>query len=87
MNDNDALKEAFQHGYVAACSNLVHLHDEPGMAADVFRELGIGQVELDGMDLCEYDQEAFAKISRERASGLEPDVCAKTKRPRPCRGR
>lgn len=51
MTNND-----FNIGYVLACANLVNLHDQPGMAADVMAEAGISWAEVKRMGLSEHDR-------------------------------
>lgn len=66
---------AFKTGYLLACCNLRHLHDEPGMAYDILAEAGITQAEVDAMDLSEYDARALKAIRRGRPY-LGDCICA-----------
>lgn len=63
----------FQHGYVIACANLVNLHDQPGMAADMLRELGVSWDDVRGADLSKYDMAALCKIKIESGPGVFVD--------------
>lgn len=63
MANND-----FNVGYVLACANLVNLHDQPGMAADVMAQAGISWAEVKRMGLSEYDMRALRLIRQEKAS-------------------
>jgi len=58
--------DRFNIGYVIACANLVNLHDEPGLAADVMAELGVSWADIKRMGLTEYDMKALRKIKGER---------------------
>lgn len=61
-------KRAFEHGYVIACCNLVHLHDEPGLAFDVLSELGVKKETVTAMCLTDYDNSALRQIEEARSS-------------------
>lgn len=61
-------KAAFENGYVLACCNLVHLHDEPGLAFDALSELGVTKEAVAAMDLTDYDKEALREIEEARNS-------------------
>lgn len=61
-------KADFNIGYTLACSNLVNLHDQPGIAADVMAQAGISWEEVEAMGLTEYDMKALREIKEERAS-------------------
>jgi len=63
----DAEALAFKAGYLIACCNIAHLHDEPGIACDVLAEAGITQADVKAMDLCEYDIKALTEIRRQRS--------------------
>lgn len=58
--------DRFNIGYVIACANLVNLHDEPGLAADVMAELGVSWADINRMRLTGYDMKALRKIKDER---------------------
>jgi hypothetical protein len=53
---------AWKHGYLMACCNMNSMFDRPGMAADVLGQATITQVNVDAMDLCEFDIAELAKI-------------------------
>lgn len=63
----DARKQAFAHGYLLACCNIMNLHGDSVIAFDVLAEAGISEDEATAMDLCEYDEKALAKIRAERS--------------------
>lgn len=77
---DDATKAAFNHGYVLACCNIANLHDEPSIAFDVLRELGITKAEVKAMELCDYDAKALCKIERSRGNS---SLYEKAKSPAP----
>lgn len=60
--DAERVKAAFNHGYVIACCNVANLHDEPGIAHDALRELGVTKAEVKRMGLCDYDAKALREI-------------------------
>lgn len=64
--DGERVKAAFNHGYVIACCNITNLHDEPGIAHDTLRELGVTKAEVKKMGLCDYDAKALREIERAR---------------------
>lgn len=70
MTEAEAL--AFKTGYLIACCNLVHLHDEPGLACDVLAEGGINQADVKAMGLSGYDAEALKAIRKERPTQGDP---------------
>lgn len=57
-------REAFNRGYLIACCNISHLHNEEGIAADVLTEGDLTESDLS--DLTEYDAKALSKIRSER---------------------
>lgn len=64
--DAERVKAAFNLGYVIACCNVTNLHDEPGIAHDALRELGVTKAEVKKMGLCDYDAKALREIERAR---------------------
>ncbi|MFS2326647.1 hypothetical protein U2P60_14725 [Brucella sp. H1_1004] len=60
-------KKAFKAGYVLACCNVVHQHDEPTIAHDALAELGVTKAEVKAMKLSEFDMKALRIIERDRA--------------------
>lgn len=62
MSETEGEKRAFNAGYVLACCNLQNLHDEPTIAADVLREIGISRSQVRDMGLSEYDMSALREI-------------------------
>ena len=67
----------FELGYVIACANLVNLHDQPGMAADVMSALGVSWKQIEIADLTDYDMRALREIKREKS--VRPFVDGRTK--------
>ncbi|WP_313030389.1 hypothetical protein [Brucella sp.] len=61
-------KKAFKAGYVLACCNVVHQHDEPTIAHDALGEIGVTKAEIKAMKLSEFDMKALRLIERDRAS-------------------
>ncbi|MDH0126000.1 hypothetical protein N7376_18630 [Brucella intermedia GD04153] len=55
-------KRAFRSGYIIACCNIVHLHDEPNIAHDVLSELGITRSEVKALRLDNNDMDALREI-------------------------
>lgn len=66
-------RDAFDHGYLIAVANIVNLHDEPGIAEDVLRELGVSPNAVRRLDLCDYDAKPLRALFREikRRDGLK----------------
>lgn len=62
--DDDTADKAFKFGYTLACCTLTNLHDQPGMAHDVLKDLGLTRQEVKAMGLSEYDAKALRKIER-----------------------
>ncbi|MFG1302660.1 hypothetical protein V5F34_00775 [Xanthobacter autotrophicus] len=60
------MSDDFNTGYVIACANLVHLHDEPSMAADMMSQLGISWADVLRMGLSDYDMDVLRKIREEK---------------------
>ncbi|MBN8241742.1 hypothetical protein JF546_01800 [Nitratireductor aquimarinus] len=52
----------FERGYVIACANLMALHDNEVIAADVLRELGIHWSKIARAGLCDCDIDALRKL-------------------------
>jgi len=53
---------AFKAGYLLACCNVVNLHNEETIAADVLAEGGITEADVRKMDLSDYDKAALRKM-------------------------
>lgn len=62
----EAARAAFNHGYVLACCNIANLHDQPEIAFDILRELGVTRAQVRAMNLCDYDRQALRHIERAR---------------------
>lgn len=65
----DALKngmDQWEQGVLMAAAILVAAHDQPGMAADVLHELGLGRADCSAMD--EFDKQYLRKINGQRAN-------------------
>jgi hypothetical protein len=56
---------AFGHGYLIATANIVHLHDQPGIAEDVLREGGVKRADMETLGLTEYDLKPLRAMFRE----------------------
>lgn len=57
-------KQAFDVGYTLAVSNLINLHDQPGMAADVIVQSDITLRKIEAMGLTDYDLKPLRKMFR-----------------------
>lgn len=57
----------FITGYLLACANLVHLHDRPGLAADVLHEAQITWADVQRLGLTDFDLAALRKIRQEKS--------------------
>lgn len=76
---SDAEKSAFKAGYLLACCNLVHLHDEDCLAADVLAEAGLTKADIRTMDLTDFDKRVLKKIRKARRN--DPISTARKERP------
>lgn len=74
-------EDDFNMGYAIACANLVNLHDEPGLAADVMIELGVSWPAIKRMGLSDYDMKALRQIKRERGGTVFIDGRRRPRRP------
>ncbi|MEO0870470.1 MAG: hypothetical protein AAFY19_00720 [Pseudomonadota bacterium] len=59
-------EDSFAMGYILACCNFQNMHDQPTMAYDVLRELGVSRADIKRLDLSEYDTAALKKIEADR---------------------
>ena len=59
----------FDVGYVIACANIVNLHDEPTIAADVMLQSGLSWADVRRMGLTDYDMDALRAIKRNGGFG------------------
>lgn len=75
--DDEAADKAFKFGYTLACCTLTNMHDQPGMAKDVLKDIGLTRAEVKAMDLTEYDAKALRQIERHTGHG---DLYVKKKR-------
>lgn len=66
-------KASFNHGYLIACCNISHLHDEPSIARDVLAECGLGAGDISAIELSDYDAEALSQIRASR--GDRDPIC------------
>lgn len=57
-------EEYFFEGVIYAACLLVRLHDHPGMAADVIKEVGLRTWDCSGLE--EYEKEMLRVINREK---------------------
>ena len=62
---NTKLDVGFAQGYAAACSALIFLHDQPGMAKDVLREHFKGIYDLKKYQIDEFDANILRPILKE----------------------
>lgn len=67
----------FNVGYVLACANIVNLHNDPVIAANVLGELGVSWTDIKRMGLSDYDMAALRKIKRE--VGISPFIDGRKK--------
>lgn len=51
----------FEHGVLYAAAQIVLLHDEPQVAADVLKQAGLAQVDCSKLD--DYDKELLRVIN------------------------
>lgn len=62
----DALREAdkrsFNAGYLIAVANIMNLHHEDVIAKDVLRELGCTKLEMERLDLADYDLKPLREL-------------------------
>lgn len=58
----------FEAGIIIAAANIVHLHDEPGIAADVLKDAKLSS--FNAANYSEYDKEAFRKINQEHGMNI-----------------
>jgi hypothetical protein len=69
-NDDDELtNKAFKFGYTLACCTLVHMHDQPGMAKDVLKDIGLTRADTKAMNLTDFDAKLLRKIERSPGHG------------------
>ncbi len=59
------VKEDFNRGYLIATANIVHLHNEDCIAADVLRELGESEGIIKRLGMDDYDAKILRKLFRE----------------------
>ncbi|HBN7797521.1 TPA: hypothetical protein NOE63_006672 [Pseudomonas aeruginosa] len=58
----------FDHGVLYAAAQVVRLHDEPQVAADVLKQAGLGQADCSKLD--EYDKESLRAVNTIPGIGL-----------------
>ncbi len=51
----------FEHGVLYAAAQVVRLHDEPQVAADVLKQAGLANVDCSKLD--DYDKESLREIN------------------------
>lgn len=61
---SDPIKDAFNHGYLIAVANIMHLHDEPVIAEDVLQESGLTEADIKRLRLDTYDAKPLRKLFR-----------------------
>lgn len=67
--DDDEADKAFKFGYTLACCTLVHMHDQPGMAKDVLKDIGLTRADAKAMNLTDFDAKLLRKIERSPGHG------------------
>ncbi|WP_153785374.1 hypothetical protein [Pseudomonas sp. EMN2] len=58
----------FEHGVLYAAAQVVRLHDEPQVAADVLKQAGLASADCSSLD--EYDKESLREVNTIRGMGL-----------------
>ncbi|APB60995.1 TPA: hypothetical protein L4847_005605 [Pseudomonas aeruginosa] len=58
----------FDHGVLYAAAQVVRLHDEPQVAADVLKQAGLAQADCSKLD--EYDKESLRAVNTIPGIGL-----------------
>ena len=61
-SDSDTLE--FKRGYMLACCNLVNMHDEPTIGAEVLAAADITKADVKAMDLTDYDATALREMRK-----------------------
>lgn len=56
--------DPFEVGALVALGLLCALHDQPSMAVDVVREMGLENADVSCAGLSEYDQENLTELNR-----------------------
>lgn len=59
----------FDDGILIAAATLVNTHDQPGMAADIIKEIGLEAHDCTNLD--EFDKKHLRKINLERGMQLK----------------
>mgnify|MGYP006945864989 CR=1 FL=1 len=67
----DAEKKAFDQGYVIACCNIVNLHNDDCVAADVFIEGSATMKDALSWGLTEYDLRALKQMREARPRNFD----------------
>jgi hypothetical protein len=60
-------EKEFRLGYVMAVANLMHLHDQPTIAADLLAEAGLTLPQIRGLGLSDFDMKPVAALFRTEA--------------------
>lgn len=63
--------KAFLCGYAIACAEIVRLHDEPTVAADVLNASNFSLEDFSTAGLDDYDLDEIKKLFRDEAGNLE----------------
>lgn len=58
----------FELGVFYAAAQVVRLHDEPQVAADVLKQAGLAQADCSKLD--EYDKESLREVNKMSGMGL-----------------
>ncbi len=62
--DDELLKRQFNAGVLIAASTLQAQHDQPTMASDMLRDMGLNGYDCKPLDLTDFDKQNLRKICR-----------------------
>lgn len=74
------INDQFAAGYLMATANIMHLHGEDIIAADVLRELGATEGIIRRIDLCDYDAKVLRKAFRQLAQRERTAIAMEARR-------
>lgn len=60
---------SFDDGILIAAATLMETHDQPGMAADIIKAIGLAEYDCSHLD--EFDKKQLRKINIERGMRLK----------------
>ena len=61
-------ESSFNYGIMIAASNIVALHDQPVIAADIIKEAGLANFNC--KEMSEYDKENLKVVNKEKGMTL-----------------